>query len=179
MGGRWAICPWNKKEKDGRLKKKDWQTPIFLMHFFGAHLSGIPTNDWLMNFSWEKKKYTLVFFFFRFAEKKIHNFTIWLNEWPMNFIRKRKNTIPLLHPTSHYIHSFIHFPPGPSETPPDPRRFPLIFGCRDLERSETPPFSRRAPASTSVVGISRVLGGDHGVESSHIMSRKRKDPNPN
>ena len=47
MGGRWAICPWNKKEKDGHLKKKKkvGQTPIFLMHFFGAHLSGNPTND--------------------------------------------------------------------------------------------------------------------------------------
>ena len=37
-----------------------------------------------------------VYFFFRFAEKKkTQHFGIWMNEWPTNFIREKKNTIPL------------------------------------------------------------------------------------
>ena len=44
----------------------------------------------------EKKK-TAVFFFSRFAgKKKIHDFRIWMNEWPTSMSAKKKNTVPLL-----------------------------------------------------------------------------------
>ena len=53
-------------------------------------------NEWPINFSSEIKKNKLYFFFPRSAEKKKHDFRIWMNEWPTSMPAEKKNTVPLI-----------------------------------------------------------------------------------
>ena len=84
MNGMWTFTekkntkkpPKNLEKKHTSLSKKIKKNP--------------PNPEWMAHELFLEKKNTPLYFFFPASGKKKHNFTIWMNEWPMNFFGKKK-----------------------------------------------------------------------------------------